>query len=68
MKIKVLYTTKCWVCGLLCDWVLRDTNVNRMSNEDVLIVIQGKKEDGFKFDWCEKCKMETKQEIVAFKK
>ncbi len=66
MKTKILYIKKCFLCGELYKYVLRDENVNPMSDKDAETAIGNVKDRKPDFDWCEKCKLSTKQEIVAF--
>lgn len=66
MKETVTYKKKCAVCGNIETYILRGKNVNPMSDEGVEFVLSKYRIVEPRFEYCEKCKLITKQEIVAF--
>lgn len=66
MREKITYDKKCFACGTSITYILRDHNVNPISDESAEVVITARKKDHADFDWCEKCQKITKQEIISF--
>ena len=71
MKKYVTYSTKCKLCNSNQVYVLRDIRnrkapVNDLSNNDVMEVIHRYDKDPLRLQFCEECKLVTRQEIVAF--
>lgn len=66
MKERVTYNAKCRNCEHLTNYIMRSSNVNSMSDEGILRVINSYEEKSYKWDSCENCKLHTRMEIVAF--
>lgn len=66
MNTKVTYTCTCKICDNQGTYILRDENVNPISDFEVYKVIASYKKETHRFLYCQACKTETKQEIVAF--
>ena len=66
MKQEITYEKKCVLCTNLKTHTLRDTNVDQMDDKEARVVILNMMKRAFDFEWCEKCKKLTRQEIVAF--
>ena len=66
MKEKITYEVECRRCHQRTTYVLRDTNVNPMSDKDVHHVLMLKKQETHGFHYCEYCEMDTKNEIISF--
>lgn len=64
---QVSYSKKCYVCGYLEKYIMRDTNVNpSITDEDCYRIARDYIKDGDSLEWCENCKLSTRQSVVSF--
>lgn len=66
----VTYFKKCMVCSEMTEYVMRDDDgYYDLSDKEInhAIMVECESQHRFSADQCEKCKMLTKQEVVAWK-
>lgn len=66
MKERVTYITICRNCDFKEMYIMRDSNVNPMSDEAIFRVIKLYEQNPRKWNHCENCELYTLQEVAAF--